>query len=156
MFLDYDLLLDARPLLEDVFSKFGYGDTDVGTFPSMMRGFMKRLKLIIRLPDDTPQKPGLLRDYVLAVELCFSDVADTHKLILRTKLPHAVRTFYATIATDVEFSAPASAGSQKFLKKMYLHRPEARAGATHELSVTRCQGHVQFVACRFANQLSPW
>ena len=116
IFLDYDLLTDARPLLESAFACIGYGGTAASTFPSVLQGFLKRLKRIVRLPDEAPQKAGLLRDYVDAVELCFASAADERQLLLRSKLPFAAHTFCGPAMADVVFTANDSSGPQKFVR----------------------------------------
>ena len=116
LFLDYDLLTDARPLLESAFACIGYGGTAASTFPSVLQGFLKRLKRIVRLPDEAPQKTGLLRDYVEAVELCFAGAADERQLLLRSKLPFATHAFCGADMTDIVFISNDSSGPQKFVR----------------------------------------
>ena len=118
LFCKPEILLDVRPTLEAAFAFIGFVGTAAGTFSSTMQGFHKRAEQITRLPDDTPQKPGLLRDYCHAVQLVIDEAADAFQLMRKAGPAFARRRFVTGVAghaDDVLFLVPGSLGGEKFV-----------------------------------------
>ena len=98
----------ANEILCAAFAAFGYTGHAAFSFRSFHEGLISRAKRIFTMPEDTPQKLGLMEMLVNLAELILTEASEAHKLMLKASIQVSVRPTMFVRANTRVAGAPLS------------------------------------------------